>query len=68
MQTTNEAKLRAGVVLWSGNACIYHHDALDCYVVEWPTAPEALAWFDRTYYATFTELQRYAGRLLAEAA
>lgn len=60
-----ESRLLAGAVLWSGNACIYHQPGVG-FVVEWPTAPEALAWFDRTYYATFAELRRYAGRLLAE--
>jgi hypothetical protein len=62
-----ESRLLAGAVLWSGNACIYHQPGVG-FVVEWPTAPEALAWVDRTYYATFTELRRSVPSLLARVA
>lgn len=62
-----EARLLAGAVMWSGAACIYHQPGVG-FVIERVTPPEALAWVDRTYYATFRELQRSVPVLLAGVA
>ncbi len=67
MQTANETKLRAGVVLWlADNIRAHYHEHMGMFVVE-VLSPVSLSWVERTFYPDYEDMRDAIGSLLIGA-